>query len=103
MVTLRITTSSPRTVIAEIFVCVNILYSRVCHLRHATNFRTARAVSQALVYVHGFRMLLNFVLAAKRTESTKLNRVRTFLGFQYLTQRTMERKGLPTRQICAVF
>ena len=43
--------------------------SCVRELSHAINFRTARTVSHTLLHVHGFRMLLNFVLSA---ESTKL-------------------------------
>ena len=57
------------TVIAEIFVRVKISYSSVRELSYAINFRTVRTVSNTLLYVHGFRMLLNFVLSA---ESTKL-------------------------------
>ena len=72
------------TVIAEIFVRVKISYSGVRGLSYAINFRTARAVSHTLLYVHGFRMLLNFVLSAESTKSTKLNRVRKFLRLQYL-------------------
>ena len=47
------------TVIAEIFVSVNISYSSVRELSYAINFHTARTVSHTLLYVHGFRMLLN--------------------------------------------
>ena len=63
------------TVIAEIFVRVKISYSSACRLSHARNFRTATVMSDTLVYVYGFRMLLNFVLPAKSTKYTKLNRV----------------------------
>ena len=62
------------TVIAEIFVRVKISYSSVGRLSYARNFRTATVVSDALVYVYSFRMLLNFVLSAKSTKCTKLNR-----------------------------
>ena len=71
------------TVIVEIFVRVKISYSSVTQLSYATNFRTATVVSHALIYVHGFRMQLNFVLSAKSTKYTKLNRVRKFLRLQY--------------------
>ena len=71
------------TVIAEIFVRVKISHSSVGELSFATNFRTARTVSHTLLYMHGFRMLLNFVLSAESTKSTKLNRVRKFLRLQY--------------------
>ena len=40
-------------------------------------------VSDTLVYVYGFRMLLNFVLSAKSTKYTKLNRIRKFVPLQY--------------------
>ena len=63
------------TVIAEIFVRVKVSYSSVGRLSYARNFRTAMVVSDALVYVYGFRILLNFVLSAKSTKYTKLNRV----------------------------
>ena len=56
------------TVIAEIFVRVKISYSSVCQLSYARNFRTATVVSDTLVYVYGFRMLLNFVLPVKSTK-----------------------------------
>ena len=49
------------TVIAEIFARVKNSYSSLCGLSCAINFRTARAESHTLVYVHGFRMLQNFV------------------------------------------
>ena len=55
------------TVIAEIFVHVKISWPSICELSYAINFCTARAVF-TLVYVHGFRMLLTFVLSAKRTK-----------------------------------
>ena len=71
------------TIIGEIFVRVKISYSSVPQLSYATNFRTAKVVSHALVYVQGFRMLLNFVLSAKSTKYTKLNRVRKFVRLQY--------------------
>ena len=48
------------TVIAEIFVRVKFSHSSVRELSYAINFRTARTVSHTLLYVHGFRMLLNF-------------------------------------------
>ena len=67
------------TVIAEIFVRVKVSYSSVCRLSYARNFRTATMVSDTLVYVYGFRMVLNFVLSAKSTKYTKLNRVRKFV------------------------
>ena len=71
------------TVIAEIFVRVKILYSSAPELSYAINFRTATAMSHTLVCVHSFHMLLNFVLSAKSTKYTKLNRVRKFLQLQY--------------------
>ena len=71
------------TVIAEIFVRVKISYSSVCQLSYVRNFRTATVVSDTLVYVYGFRMLLNFVLSAKSTKYTKLNRVRKFVRLHY--------------------
>ena len=67
------------TVIVEFFVRVKISYSSVPQLSYATNFRTAPVVSHALVCMHGFRLLLNFVLSAKSTKYTKLNRVQKFL------------------------
>ena len=70
------------TVIAEIFVRVKISYSSVCRLSYARNFRTATVVSDTHAYVYGFRMLLNFVLSAKSTKYTKLNRVRNFVRLQ---------------------
>ena len=42
----------------------------------AIKFRTATVVSHSLLYVHGFRLLLNLVLPAKSTKYTKLNRRR---------------------------
>ena len=71
------------TVIAEIFVRVKISYSGVCQLSYARIFRTATVVSDTHAYVYGFRMLLNFVLSAKSTKCTKLNRVRKFVRSQY--------------------
>ena len=53
------------TVITEIFVRQKLSYSGVRELSYAINFRSARAVSHTFVYMHGFRMLLNFVLSAK--------------------------------------
>ena len=44
------------TVITEIFVRVKILYSSVCELSYAINFRTTRTVSHTLLFVQGFRM-----------------------------------------------
>ena len=38
-------------------------------------------MSDTHAYVYGFRMLLNFVLSAKSTKYTKLNRVRKFFFF----------------------
>ena len=72
------------TGIAEIFVRVKISYSSVCQLSYARNFRTATVVSDTHAYVYGFRMLLNFVLSAKSTKYTKLNRVRKFVRLQYV-------------------
>ena len=40
-------------------------------------------VSDAHAYEYGFRMLLNFVVSAKSTKYTKLNRVRKFVRLQY--------------------
>ena len=76
------------TLIAEIFVRVKISYSSVRELLYAVNFRTARAVSHTLLYLHGFRMLLHFVLSAESTKRTKLNCVRKFLRFQYKKRRS---------------
>ena len=73
------------TVITEIFVRVKISYSGVRELSYAINFRTARAVSHTLVYVHAFRVQLNFVLSAK---STKLNRVRIVCNYSIMSKRT---------------
>ena len=77
------TSWSPTTVIAEIFVRVKISYSSVREFSYAINFRTLKAVSHTPVYVQGFRMLLIFVLSAKSTKYTKLNRVLKFLRLQY--------------------
>ena len=71
------------TVIAEIFVRVKISYSSVCQISYARNFRTATVMSDTHAYVYGFRMLLNFVLSAKSTKYTKLNRVWKFVRLQY--------------------
>ena len=81
------------TVIAEIFVRVKISYSSVCQLSYARNFRTATVVSDTLLYVYGFRMLLNFVLSAKSTKYTKLNRVRNFVRLQYSNTQSLGRNG----------
>ena len=54
----------------------------VRELSYAINFRTATAVSHTFGYGHGFRVLLNFVLSAKSTKYTKLNRIRKFLRLQ---------------------
>ena len=80
------------TVIAEIFVRVKISYSSACRLPCARNFRTATVVSDTLVYVYGFRMLLNFVLSAKSTKYTKLNRVWKFVRLQYIFFERRSRK-----------
>ena len=40
-------------------------------------------MSDTHAYVYGFRMLLNFVLSAKSTKYTKLNRIRKFVRLQY--------------------
>ena len=48
------------TVIAEIFVRVKISYSSVRELSYAINFRTARAVSQTLLYVAWFSYATKF-------------------------------------------
>ena len=61
------------TVIAEISVCLNVSHSSVREFSHATNFHTAMEVSHTLIYVHGFRMLLIFILSAKSTKYTKFN------------------------------
>ena len=42
-----------------------ILYPSVRELSYTINFRTVRVVLHTLLYVHGFRMLLNFLLSAK--------------------------------------
>ena len=63
------------TEFAEIFVRVKISYSSVRELSYAIQFRTARVMSNALVYMYGFRMRLNFVLSAQSTKFMKLNRV----------------------------
>ena len=60
---------------AEIFVRVKISYSSLREFSYAIKFCTARAVSQTLVSLHDFRMLINFVLSAESTKYTKLNRV----------------------------
>ena len=87
------------TVIAEIFVRLKVSYSSIHELSYAIHFCTARAVSHALVYVHGFRMLLNFVLSAKGTKYTKLIRVRKFLWFRWkkLRREAWEYKGTEYR------
>ena len=64
---------------AEMFVLVKISYSSVRELSCGINVRTARTVSHTLLYVHGFRTLLNFVLSV---ESTKAIRVRKVLRLQ---------------------
>ena len=70
------------TVTAEIFVRVKISYSSVRELSYAVKFRTARTMSHTLLYMHGFRMLLNFVFSTtESTKSTKLNRVRNFCDY----------------------
>ena len=56
------------TVIAEIFVRVKISYSSVRELSYATNFRTVRAVSHSLAYMHGFRLLLKFCTFSQKYE-----------------------------------
>ena len=61
-----------RKLLTNCFVRIKISYSSVRDLSYALNFHTARTVSHTLLYVHGFRMLLNFVLSAKSTKSTKL-------------------------------
>ena len=58
----------------KVSVRVKIPYSSVLKLSYAINFRTTRAMSQTLVCVHGFRVLLNFVLSAKSAKYTKINR-----------------------------
>ena len=78
----RLRQKKNNSVIAEIFIRVKISYSSVCQLSYARNFRTATLVSDTHAYVYGFRMLLNFVLSAKSTKYTKLNRVRKFVRLQ---------------------
>ena len=68
--------------IAEIFVLVKISHSSVRELSCGINVRTARTVSHTLLYVHGFRTLLNFVLSVEGANSTKLTRVRKVLRLQ---------------------
>ena len=72
------------TVIVETFVRIKYSSSSVCGLSYAINFRTARATSHTLVHVYRYRMLQNFVLSAKSTRNTKLNRVRNVLRLQQL-------------------
>ena len=76
------------TVIAEIFVWVKVSYTSVLELLYAINFRRARTVSHTLVCVHAFRVLLNFMLSAKRASKTKLNRLRKFLSLQFWIKNT---------------
>ena len=71
------------TVITKIFIRVKISCSSVGQLSYTINFCTATVVSDSLVYVYGFRMLLNFILSAKSTKSTNLNCVRKFVRLQY--------------------
>ena len=78
----RLRNCCTNTGIAEISVRVKISYSSVHKLSYAVNFRTARAVSNTLVNMHGFRMLLIFIFSAKSTKYTKLNRVQKFLRLQ---------------------
>ena len=85
--------SERSAVIAEIFVRVKISYSSVRELSYAISFRTERTVAHTLLYVHGFRMLLNFVRSAESTKSTKLNRVRKFLRLQYLDMMFTRRRS----------
>ena len=70
------------TEITENFARVKMLYSSVCELSYPVKFRTARAVSHALVNVYGVRMLITFVPTAKSTKYTKINRVQKFLRLQ---------------------
>ena len=51
-----------KTVITNISVSVKNSNSSVCEL--SINTRTARTVSHAIVYIHDFRMLINFVRSA---------------------------------------
>ena len=74
----------------------NFRMRKNCVLKHKQtfvryNYRTARAVSHTLVYVHGFRMLQNFVCSAKSTKNTKLSRVRKFLRLQYAIKAGVDR------------
>ena len=61
----------PYTVIAEIIVCVKFSYSGLLELSHTINFRIAGTGSHTLVCMHGFLVLLNFVLSAKSTKQMK--------------------------------
>ena len=72
------------TVIAELFVCVKILYSGVGWLLYAINIHTAKAASHTRVQVYGFRMRKNFVLSAKSTKNTKINCIRKFLRLHWV-------------------
>ena len=67
------------TVFAEIFVRTLAFASF-----RALKFSCSEdGVAYTVIYVYGFRMLLNFVLSAQRTKSTKSNRVQKFLRLQY--------------------
>ena len=70
------------SVIAEIFVRVEISYSSVRELSYAVNSYTARTVSLTVLYVHCVCMLLNFVLSAESVKSTNLNLVQNFLDIR---------------------
>ena len=70
------------TLITEMFIHVKMSYSSVREISYAINFRTARMASHPLLYVHVFRMRLNFVLSVESTKSKKLSRVRKFLRSQ---------------------
>ena len=69
------------TVIAEIFVRVKSSYSTVHQISYTINVRTAVLVSCTLVHLHGFRMLLNFVLSTKSTKYAKLIAYKTFCDY----------------------
>ena len=72
------------TVIAEIFVRVKISYSSIRELSYAINFRTARTVSNTTLYVHGFRMLPNFVLSAENTKFKSRTKIDHKINYRFL-------------------
>ena len=69
-------------------------YSCGCELSYAINFRTARTVWHTLVYVHGIRMQLNFVLLGKKYEVYEKNYWQNFLQLQYSEHHTFSLQWL---------